>query len=106
MNQEWKEKWLVALRSGKYKQGARALRRGDDTFCCLGVLSDLVLGRDHWTLDSLHRKYQTFGGGESWPERSVSELAGITSEVAYELAAINDLSTNFNKVIKYIEANL
>ena len=34
------ERWVKALRSGEYKQGAGALRSGDQ-FCCLGVACDL-----------------------------------------------------------------
>jgi hypothetical protein len=40
MNQEIKQQWLAALRSGEYRQARQALRHGD-TFCCLGVLCDL-----------------------------------------------------------------
>lgn len=45
MNSAVKEKWLAALRSGRYKQGRGALAQHDDDgdmlFCCLGVLCDL-----------------------------------------------------------------
>lgn len=38
-------KWLKALRSGKYKQGRGTLcqtdKKGNESFCCLGVLCDL-----------------------------------------------------------------
>ena len=37
-----KTKWLDALRSGKYKQGRGILRRPDGSFCCLGVLCDII----------------------------------------------------------------
>ena len=33
MNQEIKEKWIAAFRSGKYQQGTMCLRRGDNYFC-------------------------------------------------------------------------
>lgn len=36
-----KQKWVKALRSGKYKQGRGMLRNNDNEFCCLGVLCDL-----------------------------------------------------------------
>lgn len=40
--QELKQKWLDALRSGKYKQGRKALHsdkyEDGDRYCCLGVL--------------------------------------------------------------------
>ena len=41
MNNELRNLWVEALRSGKYKQGKGRLRDGD-TYCCLGVLCDLV----------------------------------------------------------------
>jgi len=46
MNPEVKKKWIEALKSGKYKQGRLTLRhtiKGEDAFCCLGVLCDLYL---------------------------------------------------------------
>jgi hypothetical protein len=41
VNKEYKEKWVEALRSGKYKQGKGCLKKGDE-YCCLGVLCDIV----------------------------------------------------------------
>lgn len=46
MKQDIKEKWVSALRSGKYKQGTGYLiqSRNDNEqceYCCLGVLCDL-----------------------------------------------------------------
>lgn len=41
MKKEVKEKWLNALRSGEYQQCKGALKRGENNFCCLGVLSDI-----------------------------------------------------------------
>lgn len=46
MNKELKNKWIEALRSGKYKQGKGALRTGDienPHYCCLGVLCAISL---------------------------------------------------------------
>jgi len=40
MNQEIKQRWIQALRSGEYKQGTSTLKF-QDRFCCLGVLCDL-----------------------------------------------------------------
>lgn len=36
------QRWIKALRSGKYKQGKYKLRSHENTFCCLGVLCDLA----------------------------------------------------------------
>jgi len=40
MNSQIKQKWIDALRSGKYHQGQSKLYSGDG-FCCLGVLCDI-----------------------------------------------------------------
>lgn len=51
MKQEWKDKWVAALRSGEYKQGIGHLQTKDGGFCCLGVLCDVVhkeLGIGEW----------------------------------------------------------
>jgi hypothetical protein len=48
MKQEVMKKWVKALRSGKYKQCQESLCKistddGSESFCCLGVLTDLYL---------------------------------------------------------------
>ena len=44
MNQDVKDQWLTALRSGDYEQGTRSgLHSRDNKFCCLGVLCDLAV---------------------------------------------------------------
>jgi hypothetical protein len=40
MNKVIKKQWVAALRSGKYKQAKKQLKKGQG-FCCLGVLTDL-----------------------------------------------------------------
>jgi hypothetical protein len=47
MDEEIKGRWVTALRSGKYRQGQGRLRRENETFCCLGVLCDIV-APDRW----------------------------------------------------------
>lgn len=42
MNPEVRDKWIQALRSGKYQQGKSFLNVNDETFCCLGVLCELA----------------------------------------------------------------
>lgn len=37
MNKQLRDKWIKALRSGKYKQTTGVLKSGDH-YCCLGVL--------------------------------------------------------------------
>lgn len=47
MNEIVKKKWVKALRSGEYKKGQYQLKtnqsNGKDTYCCLGVLTDLYI---------------------------------------------------------------
>lgn len=38
---KFKDKWIAALRSGKYKQGRGQLRSLNNNYCCLGVLCDV-----------------------------------------------------------------
>ena len=40
MQSDLKQKWIEALRSGKYEQGQMFLNRSN-TYCCLGVLCEI-----------------------------------------------------------------
>lgn len=42
MKDDIKQKWIEALRSGEYDQGAGQLRTENNEYCCLGVLCDLA----------------------------------------------------------------
>ena len=53
MKAELKTKWIEALRSGKYNQGRRALVTNQGSYCCLGVLCD-VMGKEKETLSGFH----------------------------------------------------
>lgn len=54
------EKWVAALRSGKYQQGVSYLRskfEGGEKHCCLGVLCDVTEGiewKERQTADHTH----------------------------------------------------
>lgn len=100
MNNDVKEKWVAALRSGEYEQGTRMLSR-DNKFCCLGVLCKL-------------------SGLEFSPERgylpdSVVKWAGLDSispgvvkdGVTDSLAYLNDVKgLTFNQIADLIEEQL
>jgi len=77
MNQDIKQRWIDALRSGQYQQGVGCLRNAQNQFCCLGVLCDLYV-EDNAELDS----------GACWEQgsgRDVSEYClHDTSEVLPE----------------------
>lgn len=123
LNPEVKEKWVTALRSGDYRQGTLRLRwKGtaatSDTFCCLGVLSDLYrkeTGRGHWVpggVDGYIFKdgYQMDTSG---PTTGVCHWAGINPDdtdndsVIGHLMGMNDHHrNNFNEIADWIEENL
>lgn len=42
MKKELKDKWVAALCSGNYKQGAGCLKDSKGQHCCLGVLCDII----------------------------------------------------------------
>lgn len=54
--------WYAALKSGKYKQGHKTMRK-DDVFCCLGVITDIA---------EIEPKYKT--GAYPWDAGIVASL--------------------------------
>lgn len=106
MNKEIKQKWLEALKSGKYEQGSGLLRDLNNRFCCLGVLCD-VLQEPATKCDDSY----LYDSSAAYLPDTVALRAGIPSffsnvRVQEELAAINDTSNSFDPVIEYIEKNL
>ena len=121
MDSTIKEKWLAALRSGKYKQGTDKLRTKESKFCCLGVLCDVYrketkLGK--WGKDILgnfdfkntkkgNREYRSSGV----LPLSVMEWAELTQDNpvinnTQSLAGLNDRGDSFEKIADIIEKNL
>lgn len=74
-NQEAKEKWVKALRSGNYKRGKGRLR-SNMGYCCLGVLCD-ISGLGEWESPILGYE---FDSTRNYLPMSVMEWAGITVE--------------------------
>lgn len=102
MRKEIKDKWLEALKSGKFIQTIGKLRREEDgevSYCCLGVLDKLC------GLGIVNES----GSVRHWNGILYFELEKhITREVKDNLMVLNDTSYNPNKrdysnVIPYIE---
>jgi hypothetical protein len=83
---ELKQRWLDALRSGKYKQGKGALRTGKDHFCCLGVLCD-ISGAGEWESGKYGWQYTVDDSSDS--EFLPRPLAGLVLDEGH-LASMND----------------
>jgi hypothetical protein len=79
MNQEIKDKWVQALRSGDYEQGTGCLHKGD-TFCCLGVLCDLYATEKGIKWESENYGIYTFLGDQTLLPLQVAHWAGLDDE--------------------------
>jgi hypothetical protein len=112
MDKSIKEQWVAALRSGQYKQASGALKCLD-SYCCLGVLSDLYCKATNKDWDNL-----VFNGHELLPTE-VQEWAGLTDddiEISFEeghilnegsggrtLSGLNDSGLDFCQIANLIE---
>lgn len=120
MKPEIKEKWLIALRSGEYKQTRNTLRiassdakeSGDYSYCCLGVLCDLYIretGLGKWDGGAFVSSSGT--REDALLPTAVIAWAGMNSSSGRFghtplkdcLANVNDHSNDFNEVIEIIE---
>jgi hypothetical protein len=74
MNQEVKQKWIAALRSGEYSQGNMRLKITEaapswaDKHCCLGVLCEI--GVKEGVIDG-------FNGANAYPPREITNWLGV-----------------------------
>ena len=107
LNKKFKQKWLTALRSGKYEQGESELKtKGTQEYCCLGVACKIaglrpsdISGR---TMPStLSPKLQS-----KLPPFFRSETVDRDHEGLATLADMNDNGSTFEEIADYIERNL
>lgn len=124
MNQQIKEQWVAALRSGHYEQ-TRNVLHDTSGFCCLGVLSDLYLkevGKE-WgviaenyfmfpdSVDEVLPKEVMDWADLSWdnPEVTVERFSPISGQNVSRkipLSDLNDTDHNFNMIAALIEEQL
>ena len=95
MNQEAKQKWIEALRSGKYKQGQSCLKNTDNAYCCLGVLVHVFEAYHGLKFDQkINDSYNAveFGSfcSKSVPPELVIDWLGITPKHQTLLMNLND----------------
>lgn len=97
-------KWVEALRSGKYEQGAGALRRtdsGEARYCCLGVLC-LVYQEETGKNTELNIGYPMRGVG-LWLEGKEAKIE--PDSFFQRLAQYNDEGVDFDTIADVIEAH-
>jgi hypothetical protein len=98
MDKELKEKWVEALRSGRYVQGEVHFERGDK-FCCLGVLCE-VLGEPTTIVVNGYP-------ASNYP--AIEPVLGVeTYNILYEMndGVCGRAKHSFAEIADYIEANL
>jgi hypothetical protein len=106
-----RETWVNVLRSGKYTQGTCFLRNNEDnTFCCLGVLCDLVdpqgWSKGPYLLPESDRERFLHCGEMHLPVENIREAAGLTLDICEYLANLNDITLwSFAKIADEIEAD-
>ncbi len=104
MNQEIKNKWIAALKSGEYQQGTGFLKQ-DGKFCCLGVLCD-IHAKETGNLFNTLGKY--LGENRILPKEVVN-WSGISSasgrrEYSNSLWELNDIDGfSFSQIADIIE---
>jgi hypothetical protein len=104
------ERWIAALRSGKYKQGRFNLRSTDDDYCCLGVLCDIV-NPGGWGPSVAKDRYRFGGVDNTLPDHVANGLGmGWGGELptpvdgTRRLATLNDTRVyTFDQIADVIE---
>jgi uncharacterized glyoxalase superfamily protein PhnB len=102
---KFKEKWVAALRSGKFKQGKEYLEI-EGEYCCLGVACKIThprlnLGEANFICD------QDFNSKELSKIRVPAILKGDSdNKIVDTLAKMNDSGASFKKIAAWIEKNL
>ena len=107
MNPELKEKWITALKSGKYQQGQHVLRNKNNEFCCLGVLCDII-NPNGWKVEGYRHKF-FFGKDVCHTSLSqdILKVVGLDGKEEGELIHLNDGDkVSFSKIAGHIEKYL
>ena len=112
MNQDIKQRWVDALRSGEYQQGRGCLHDSkNNSFCCLGVLTDLYI-KEHdkeWHKPGRCTELTFERNGGALPP-SVITWAGLSNRNPCvggdRIAGHNDGGMPFDELAQLIEEHL
>jgi len=119
MNQNIKQRWIAALRSGEYKQGDGYLAEFQDGsyhYCCLGVLyeiavADGVINSSLSPMDDYDGNYGSSKSHSYLPDEVIdwAELRSNNPWIANSsntLAGFNDSGASFEEIANIIERDL
>ncbi len=113
MKKDVAEKWVAALRSGKYEKGTCVLKTSDGRYCCLGVLTevmgfpidakDVLLSKE--TMEACEMK--SYDGTIIGPKTdgSVSQILTRYNDGAYGAGQYNMEPHSFAQIADIIEQN-
>ena len=104
MDPELKQKWIDALRSGKYQQARSQLRSGEG-FCCLGVLCDIT----NTEISAVGS--ECIENGKIVGYEPIRKMLGISHDgsdapMRYLWNLNDDKKWSFEQIADYIEGNL
>ena len=111
MKPEIKDKWVAALRSGRYKQTNHVLQ-SEGGFCCLGVLCDLHSKATGiaWEAGEVRPKDMSYLGSACFLPRRVVVWADVdhagSLPSGLSLAVFNDEGVPFSIIANIIEEEL
>jgi hypothetical protein len=111
---ELKDKWVKALRSGKYKQGRGILYNPEEkSFCCLGVLEHICLDGNVELCTSCAGQVLHPTNFRAVPSREFYDEYGIDiNEIMGRLVQMNDghgakpKPSSFKTIANYIVKNI
>ena len=107
MTPELKAKWCAALRSGDYQQGRHTLHNlKDDTYCCLGVLTDICDDFGDKTFHCGTKRHLTKYGTVNTLSHKQCKKYGIQKDQTYLAQEKNDTGDDFHDIANWIEENL
>jgi hypothetical protein len=105
MNPEIKAVWVKALRSGRYKQGMRALCTVDERWNPFGVLADACFEFE-WELDGHEEVWLCHLSSSLLPAWLLAE-AGLSLRDERIVVSMNDIQgKSFKQIADWVEKNL
>jgi len=114
MKKEMKEKWIAALRGGKYKQCQGELKDDSGRHCCLGVLLETQgwksiksIQEDKFTFSNYVSQEGVINREENELDQLTSEAFGLNRQQQVRLMKLNDdKGWSFNLIARWIEDHL
>lgn len=117
MNPAYKQRWIEALRSGKFtKTTGRLCRTSSNNLsgcpvghCCLGVLCELGVedGKVKKSRSQAAPSLASFNGNNDGLDDDLMELFGVTFSQRDTLVTMNDQEhASFSEIADWIEKNL